>query len=549
MFIRLCVVFCFALLSGRVLSQSAKKNEFMVLEQTKRYLSEENWEGAAFAAIKVLLVKPDHPQIAFYGAIGNINAKNYATGLEWLNRIQPASAKKIKDHSFWKGRAFMGLNSPDSALACFTSYKKAGGKMPAHSFGFSVDYYMAQCQNAQKSMAAPVNAVFKNMGEKVNDEDDDVAPSLTAEGDILIFTSRRNSNIGGQDDPFDGRPFQDVWMSRLDSLTGKWGEAENLTKLNSPTHEANMSISPDGNTVFIYKNITDKTGSGDIWYAKTKGDPTDWSRPKQFEGAFNSSYFETSAALAPGGKVLYFVSERPDGKPSFGNGDVWMCERLNRSEWKKPMNLGAAVNTAYDEISVSVHPNGRTLFFASNSEKSMGGYDIFRTEYVNGKWTEPVNLGYPINTMGDEIHFSVSADGKKAFMAAIRPEGLGRFDIYEVDLSNYRITGNEVSTDQKGVSGSGEVLSVLKGKIINGASGTDGAEATVTVFDAETDAEVAKTDSDENGNYFLTLPGGKKYEVTIEAEGFKTQQDQFYLSKRPGSTPFVLAKSYILQPQ
>ena len=549
MIIRLFVFSSLFLASVGAWSQSAKKNEFMVLEQTKRYLTEENWEGAAFAATKVLVVNPDHPQIAFYGAIGNINAKNYAAGLDLLNRIQPASAKKLKDLSFWKGRAFMGLNFPDSALTYLSRYKKSGGKLPAHSFGFSVDYYMSQCTIAQKCMAAPVNAVFKNMGEKVNDDDDDVAPSLTAEGDILIFTSRRNSNIGGQDDPFDGRPFQDIWMSRLDTLTGKWGEAENLTKLNSPTHEANMSISPDGNTVFIYKNITDKTGSGDIWYAKTKGDPTDWSRPKEFEGAFNSSYFETSAALAPGGKVLYFVSERPDGKPSFGNGDVWMCERLNRREWKKPLNLGALVNTAFDEISVSVHPNGRTLFFASNSDKSMGGYDIFRTEYVNGKWTEPVNLGYPINTMGDEIHFTVSADGKKAFMAAIRPEGLGRYDIYEVDLSNYRITDNEASAEQNGVSGSGEVLSVLKGKIINGSSGTDGAEATLTVFDAETDAEVAKTDSDENGDYFLTLPGGKKYEVTIEAEGFKTQQDQFYLGKRAGSIPFVLAKSYFLQPQ
>jgi hypothetical protein len=179
----------------------------------------------------------------------------------------------------------------------------------------------------------------------------------------------------------------------------------------------------------------------------------------------------------------------------------------------------------------------------------MGGYDIFKTEWVNGKWTEPVNLGYPINTMGDEIHFSVAADGKKAFIAAIRPEGLGRYDIYEIDLSEYELISPEQTEAGKGLVASGEVLSILKGKLINGASGTVGAEAGITVFDAETGAEVAKTDSDENGNYFLTLPGGKKYKVVIEGEGFKTQQDEFYLGKRSGGTPFVLSKSYYLQAQ
>lgn len=527
--------------------QLSKKNEFMAMEQLKRYLQEENWENAGFAADKILNADENHADANYFGAMANINAKKFQLGFDRINKV-PQDFKKYKDLNFWKGRAYMGIQNPDSAIAYLTLYKSGGGKSPLYTFGFTVDYYLAQSQNAKALMASPVKATFKNMGDKINDEDDDVAPSLTAEGDILIFTSRRNSNLGGLEDPNDGRPFQDVWMSRLDTTTGEWGEAENLTKLNSSGHEANMSISPDGNTVFIYKNTGDKTGSGDIWYARTKGDPTDWSRPREFEGSFNSSYFETSACLAPGGKVLFFVSERPDGKPSYGSGDIWMCERLNRKEWKKPVNLGASINTQYDEISVCVHPNGKTIFFSSNGEKSMGGYDIFKSDLVNGKWTEPVNLGYPINTMGDEIHFTISTDGKKAFMAAVRSDGLGRYDIYEIDLSDYQLVNTDRNAE-KGAVPSGAVLSILKGKLINGTSGTVGAEATITVMDVETGEEVAKTDSDENGNYFLTLEGGKKYKVSISGEGFKTQTDEFYLSKRNSGTPFTLSKSYYLQAQ
>jgi len=529
-----------------VFAQNPKKSEFMAMEQVKRYLGEENWQNAANAAERVLTGNPTHSSFNYYAGMGNLNARNYQLGFDQIMTAAADQLEHFKDIDFWKGRAYMGVQNPDSALFYLRKYVAAGGKNPMYTSGFTPEYYIAQMENAKKYIATPVNATFHNMGEKINDEFDDVAPSLNTEGDLLVFTSRRNSNIGGQEDPNDGMPYQDVWISRLDTVTGKWGEAENLTKMNTAGHEANMSISPDGNTIFIYKNVGDNTGSGDIWFSRTKGDASEWNKPREFEGAFNSSYFETSAYLAPGGKILYYVSERPDGK-SLGSGDIWMCERLNRKEWKKPINLGAVVNTKYDEISVTVHPDGKTIFFSSNSDKSMGGYDIFKTELINGQWTEPVNLGYPINSIGDEIHFTISADGKKAFLAAVRPGGLGRYDIYEIDLQNYQLADG-----QKGaVATGGGVLSVLKGKLINPVTGTTGSSEstyTIAVFD-EAGAEVAKTDSDENGNYFLTLEGGKKYKITVTGDGMKTINDEFFLGKRASGQPFTLSKSYYLEKQ
>ena len=538
-------IIAFTLLFTAASSFAQKKDRFLVLEQVKRFISEENWAGAAFAADKILSGNSNDSELSYYGGLANINAKNYKLGFEQIMVAAADQKQKFKDIEFWKGRAFMGVEKPDSALVYFTKYKASGGKRPANSFGYDIDYYISQVENARKLIAAPVKAVVTNMGEKINDKGDDATPSLNTEGDLIVFSSRRDANIGGKDDPNDGKPFQDVWISRLDTATGKWGDAENLVKLNSDGHEGVMSISPDGNTILIYKNTGAGTGSGDIWYARTKGDPTDWNRPREFEGEFNSSYFETSACLAPGGKTMFFISERPDGKAS-GNGDVWMCERLNRKEWKKPVNLGTNVNSQYDEISVTVHPNGKTVFFASNSEKSMGGYDIFKTELVNGKWTDPVNLGYPINTMADELHFNLSADGKKAYLASNRPGGYGLYDLYEVDLSNYELTANNGESG-KNLINPASVLSVLKGRLINSTSGTTGAEATITVYDAETGAEIAKTDSDENGNYFLTLEGGKKYKITVSGEGFKTQNDEFFLGKRSTGQPYTLSKSYYLE--
>lgn len=545
MFKKSAIAITFLLTSLSVFSQT-KKDHFLVMEQVKRNLADENWAGAAYAADKILNGEPNNLEFNYYAGLANINAKNYKQGFEQIMIASSDQLNKFKDMDFWKGRAYMGIAKPDSALVYLTKYRNAGLKRPANASGYDVDYFISQVQNAIRLTGAPVNAKITNMGDKINDEGDDATPSLNTEGDLLVFSSRRNSNIGGQDDPNDGKPFQDVWISRRDTTTGKWGDAENLVKLNSEGHEGVMSISPDGNTIFIYKNTGFNNGSGDIWYARTKGDPTDWSRPREFEGEFNSSYFETSACLAPGGKTMFFVSERPDGK-AVGNGDVWMCERLNRKEWKKPVNLGVGVNSEYDEISVTVHPNGKTIFFASNSANSMGGYDIFKTELVNGKWTTPVNLGYPINTMADEIHFNLSADGKTAYVASNRPDGLGLYDLYEVDLSNYQLAEENGDAGKSLISGT-SVLSVLKGKIIDQSIGTSaGTEATITVYDAETGAEVAKTDSDENGNYFLTLPGGKKYKVTVSGEGFKSVNDEFYLGKRASGTPFTLSKSYYLE--
>jgi len=503
----------------------------------KRFVIEENWDGAVSVGEKLLNVNSKDAPAAYYTSIAFINTNRPQDAMRLLKGLEGyEKLKSFKEYTFWVGRASLASSRPDEALASFELYKSSlkGKKAPT---GLEFEHYYSQAKNAVRYMNNPLPITFRNLGESINTEVQEMKPCINAEGNLLVFSARRYANTGGNLDPYDGKPFEDIWYSTWDTINNRWNEAENLTTVNTNEHESVMSLSPDGSVMFIYVNIPGKTGSGDIWYSKYKGD-LEWSRPSEYEGPFNTSYFESSASLATGGKRLFFISERADGK-SLGQGDIWVCDRKGRREWDKPVNAGDVVNTRWDEASVYVAVDGKTVFFSSNSDSSMGGYDIFRTTYVNGKWSTPVNLGYPINTTGDEVSFSLSADGKKAYVAAKRPEGYGDFDIYEVDLSKVNILDNSQTFAE------GTILSILKGTV-DGDDGLPLPEAQISVYDENGTALISTHEVDEEGNFFITLEGGMKYTVTISAKGFKTITQKITLNKKEGSQPFTLNKEFVL---
>lgn len=510
------------------------------LAKAKALFQEANYNGVVYTLEPLLKKYPRRADVNYYAGRANLELKNYREAFEQLQEVVLSGSRKFKDAAFWFGRAWQQRHEPDSAIAWFARYKS---KFKNNRGEFNdVDYYIRQAENFKKYRAQPVNVTFRRLGPEINTEFEEACPTINAEGTMLVFTSRRPSTTGGARDPYDLKYFQDIYVSQMDTVKGIWQEAEPLKAVNTPEHDANMNISPDGNLLFIYKNIQGKTGSGDIWVSREKNG--EWARAREFEGPFNSSYFETSASLSPDGKTLYFISERPDGK-ALGNGDIWASDRISRREWGKPYNLGPDINTPYDEISVWMHPDGRTLFFASKGHDSMGGYDIFKTEKKDGKWTRPQNLGYPINTPDDEIHFTVTADGKKAYLASRRETDENELNIYEIDLSRYQIVSDVAGAKEpeKGlVKGSG-VLSVIKGQVLG--SGRPVA-AEVIFLDEKTGKEVLRIDTDEEGRYFATLEGGRRYKAVVSAEGFKVLEESLYLSKKEGPQPFTLQRNFLL---
>ena len=209
-----------------------------------------------------------------------------------------------------------------------------------------------------------------------------------------------------------------------------------------------------------------------------------------------------------------FVSSRSGvigGRGAQGGWDIWVAEKQEDGSWGAPKNLGPTVNTPFDERNIFIHPNGKTLFFASDgyNEKSFGGFDIYKTELVDGKWTIPENLGYPINTQFNEREFSVSTDGKVGWLAADRDIDKKDYDIYEVDMKHYNV-----------FTGESAVLSILKGKVTDALTGLP-MKVNISIQEkGQGNAEVFS--SDDEGSYFNTLVGNKTYIINVEKEGYKS---------------------------
>ncbi|CAG0953417.1 MAG: tetratricopeptide repeat protein [Bacteroidetes bacterium] len=461
-----------------------------------------------------------------------INNKELA--VEYFKNALSLNEKVDKQAYFWYGMSLHRNGQLDEAFSAFEKFKATA--KPAQLKQTHADHYIAQINEAKLQMSKPINVSLKNLGENVNSRFDDYSPSITADGKTMIFTSRRPDTQGGKvDEKSDNKYFEDIYISHFDEKENTWSEAEPIPgKINTVGHDASLGISKDGSMIFVYRN-DGNLYIGDIFLSKISVSSNKWSTPKPLSKTVNSSYFESSASLSPDGKTLYFVSERPKG--SVGHADIYMSKRISKYNWTEPKNLGPVINSKEDEISVFIHPDGKTLFFSSKGNKSMGGYDIFMSRMNDDStWTEPMNLGYPINTVDDDLHFVLSADYKTAYYSSIRPEGMGERDLYEIDFSHYDI-----------MQGMGAKLSILKGKVlINDTSLTNIPKIEIT--DSETGKTIFAIETDdESREYFITLTGDKKYKVTASASGHKSVTEEMYIPYTTEKT-FVMEKVFDLPP-
>ena len=195
------------------------------------------------------------------------------------------------------------------------------------------------------------------------------------------------------------------------------------------------------------------------------------------------------------------------------------------------------MNSDFDEVGLFLAPDGKTLFFCSDGKGSIGGYDIFKTVLEGGKWSKPVNLGYPINTDKSDGPFVVSANAQTGYFASNRDGGLGGSDIYQVDLSNYAVLEKDSKKTSNG-------LSILKGVIRDGYEGYGVADVDITFTD-ESGAKIASTNTNENGEYFITLKGGK-YTMTVKKKGFKDASEVVELKLSTKET-YTLVKEFLLK--
>ncbi len=505
----------------------------MVLAKQKLYAGQ--YIGALTIYKDVLQKNPTDATVLHYIGFCNYQLNKYDLAEESLKKAI-ATGKDVMPESYLVlAKIHLRDGKIDEAASEFSSFKtNAKAKAATEE---DVDVYIEHCSNAKKLMAAPRDLKVENLGSLINSKYEDKTPCISADGKKLVFTTRRPETTDSPVDvEGDGKCFEDIYIANWDTVGKKWMEAESVPgNVNTAAHDACTGISPDGKQIFIYKNdINDnESRGGDVFVSKVVSNK--WKTPEAMGKPINTSYWEGGACVSADGKTLYFTSERPGGK---GRSDIWTVQRLSKNEWGKPVNLGADINSEFDEVGVFIAPDGKTLFFSSNGKGSMGSYDVFRSTLENGKWSKPVNMGYPINTVGKDGPFVVSADAKTGYFASDRAGGLGESDIYKVDLSNFGIFEKEFAKKEN------NGLSILKGVIRDSFEGSGIALVELKITDAS-GKEVGSTVTNDNGEYFITLKGGEQYTLKASKKGYKPAEEKIEL-KLGKTDAFSLEKQIML---
>lgn len=291
-----------------------------------------------------------------------------------------------------------------------------------------VEQRIAECQNGLEYLKNPKHYAIVNVSEKVNSTWPDYAPVLNEDETVLIFTSRRQDSNLNENVDEDNFYFEDIFISEK-GADGEWGPARNVGEpVNITYHSSNLALSADGKILFQYRD----DNGGDIYFSNLEPDGS-WSYPEPLSKYINSSFAEKSVSISQNGKLLFFSSNRPGG---LGGIDIYVSKKDDKGQWSRSVNLGPSINTEFDDESPFIDYDGKTLYFSTKGRKGMGGYDIFKSEYDSTakEWTEPVNIGYPINTPDNDVFFVSTKDGKRGYYASVRDDGQGYTDIYMVNF-------------------------------------------------------------------------------------------------------------------
>jgi outer membrane protein OmpA-like peptidoglycan-associated protein/Tol biopolymer transport system component len=350
-----------------------------------------------------------------------------------------------------------------------------------------------------------IQMTIRNMGSLINSPFADYAPLVSADGTKLFFTSNRPLYAVTPSAPPKGKIKtpeykSSIYTSDYEENQEHWLMAVPLKQGVNLENENNtaIAVSNDSKRLLMYRSTDRANTPGDIM--ETTSPNVDWAMPMVVLSSLNSPALETAASYSPDGRTIYFVSDRQGGA---GMKDIWYCTQNEKGVWGDAVNIGEPVNTDKDEESVFIHPNGNTLFFSSKGHNTTGGYDIYMTEHNDSSdtWEQPRNLGSFINTPEDDLYFVLAADGKTGYYSAIRPDGLGKEDIYQVLMEQSILKKN---------------TTILKGVVMDEAGQV--LRAKITVKDKATGKVIGTyTSTASNGKYAISLPEGKNYEIKVLA--------------------------------
>jgi outer membrane protein OmpA-like peptidoglycan-associated protein len=416
--------FLFLALSVCSFSVSYAQNEKRLIKEAQDNLVKGDKKNALVFYLKALDKNPENPETNFM--IGKLYLETVYKhrSLKYLEKAYALKPTVDPEINKCLAESYHVNMMWDKAIEQYELCRKTLHK--DHAFHKHIDREIFECNVGKELVAKPVEAKIENLGGVINSAYPDFAPVISADESVMIFTSRREGSTGGEIDE-NGEFNEDIYIT--EKIDGKWSAPKNIgTNINTSGHDASIGLSADGKGLFTY----DGTGQGDIKYCKLKKDSS-WSKPYLMSGGINTKHSETSICISPDGGTVFFTSDREGGHGGF---DIYMSHQDKKGDWSKAVNLGTTINTSDDDEGPFMDLDGKTLYFSSRAHKGMGGYDLFKSVYdsVTSKWSEPENLGYPINTADDDIYFVLSGDGRHGYYASVREDGLGEKDIYMITM-------------------------------------------------------------------------------------------------------------------
>lgn len=333
---------------------------------------------------------------------------------------------KEKDLGFELASAYMYHLEYEEAIAQLEKFKAEGKVTKKNVAAF--EQKVANSQAASDLIRYPVEVKFTNLGEEVNSPYPDYHPFVTQDGRRVVFTSRRKVRPGSKPE-FDGYFPSDIFKTEYEH--GAWSEVDRLSdRINTTYDEQSVGLTASGDSLFYY--IDHLEDFGDIFISTYRN--SIYNNPLRLAAPINSPQVESACNMAGNGRAMVFSSNRPGG---VGQLDIWITERDKSGTWSEPALIQGGVNTVSNEDFPSLSPDGNTLYFSSEGHPGMGGFDLFFStrDTTTGLWTNPQNMGYPINTPGDERTISFFDNQQKAVCAALRNDGFGDLDIYQLSYT------------------------------------------------------------------------------------------------------------------
>ncbi|MBS1651555.1 MAG: PD40 domain-containing protein [Bacteroidetes bacterium] len=410
------LLFCSFTPIKRYLKKAANETEKGNLVNAKKYYE------------KVLKIDPEnyHANLLL-GLLYSETIEDYSKALPYLEKsLQLSKKDTISDLLFALAKCYQNQNKYEEAIVFFKTLNGKFAYDENDNFQKDIKKRKEDCANAMSLVDKNIdsNVIILNLGKMINTENPEYVPVLLPSNELL-FTSKRKDSKNEQINYLDGKYFESMYVSKY--TNGKFDSVRRYTLpdkyLKSKYKKGNesiVSISRDGKTLFVYRNNR-------IFEVDANKRPN--INPKKLNKQINFDFYQNHAFLSDDGKQLLFTSESENGN---GDNDIYFSTKNENGEWAKVENIGTTINTPFDEDSPFITNNGKTMYFASKGHKGYGNYDTYKSELVNGKWTEPINLGQPINSSGHDIFYTITPDDKSAYYSSSRVGGYGDMDIYKI---------------------------------------------------------------------------------------------------------------------